>query len=76
MPFKWFRRGDKFVVNVWKLRAHNPQNDLERSGWVVEEFEVTEVEEDEFLLSYTQWDASDLTRGLPPATEIKGELNT
>lgn len=70
MPCEWFQRSGHFYAMVWSLRPT-----ADSSGWIVEEFNLFEVPEDMFLLSFTSWHSSEVTTGLPDAQKIQGETS-
>lgn len=70
MPIRWFYREKKLFAKAWTMRAVSRELD---SGWIVEEFNVIEVPQDHFLVSFSSWPFSNLTVGLPSPKNIFGE---
>jgi hypothetical protein len=75
MPFEWFKREGKIVAKAWNLHSVDRDVLAGESGWVVNEYESFEVEEQHFVVSFGSWDASGSTHGLPRATSIIGDPN-
>jgi hypothetical protein len=69
MPFRWFMRCGKMYAKVWSLRPVARELDC---GWVVQEFHSFDVPEEDFLVSFKNWDSSEATSGLPRACHIYG----
>lgn len=69
IPSRWFQRGGLFYAKAWSLRA--VVNDS-GSGWVVEEHNEIEVPQNDFLVSFKNWNVSEATSALPRAHHIIG----
>ena len=71
IPVRWFIRNKKVFAQAWVLRAVSRDDG---SGWIVEEHNQIEVSQDEFLISFERWDASQLTSSLPHSSCLLGKL--
>ena len=71
IPYHWFVRGTSIIARTWLLCTTQLNNS---AGWVVEEFSVVFVSQNELLVPFGLRETSDLAGGLPDATCIIGTL--
>ncbi len=69
MPHHWFLRGNSILAHAWPLRTVSYGD---KTGWVVEEYMMIIVPQDEFLIPFSTWDSSQFASGLPSARYIVG----
>jgi hypothetical protein len=69
MPYHWFLHGGSIAARAWPLRAVKRGSD---AGWVVEEFKIVVVSQNEFSTPFGSWGADQLPRPLPSAKSIFG----
>lgn len=70
MPTRWFVRDGKFVAKAWSM---HPTVSDSSSGWVIDEFDDMEVQQDTFVVGYELWNCTSSTQDLPAATQLIGE---
>ena len=72
MPIRWFHRGKKLFAKTWSMHSLSQELD---SGWIVEEFNIIEVPQDQFLISFSSWSSSRSTEGMPSPSSIFGRVD-
>ena len=71
IPHRWFVHDKSIMAHAWLLR---PIQHSDGAGWIVEEFTMVLVSQDELLVPFGLWATSCLADGLPDATCIIGTL--
>ena len=65
IPYHWFVCGDSIMARTWPLHTTQLSSD---AGWVVQEFEMVIISQNELLVPFGFWATSDLADGLPDMT--------
>jgi hypothetical protein len=71
MPFCWFVHREKMYARAWQLW---PVACEINCRWVVQQFQLFEVSEDDLLILFKNWNSSGATSGLPHACHIYGKV--
>ena len=71
IPHCWFVCDKSIMAHAWLL---HPIQHSDSAGWIVEEFTMVLVSQDELLVPFGLWATSCLADGLPDATCIIGTL--
>ena len=69
MPYRWFLRDGSIMARAWPLRAVRCLDDV---GWIVEEFKMVIVSQDDLSIPFGSWAAGQLAHTLPSAKSIFG----